>query len=261
MSTYKEQSSRGRLRVAVAGGTGTVGRHVVEQARQRGHEVVSLSRADGVDLIAGSGLDGALAGVQVVIDVASQMVQKSRQSREFFGTVTRNLLDAEAQAGVPHHVALSVVGSDRAPTGYYAGKILQEELLASSPVPWTLLRATQFHEFANQIYGAVTLGPFVVVPKMSSEPVAAAEVAARLLDLAAGKPAGRVKDLGGPRREVLADMVRAYARASGKPDKVIEIPLPGTLGRAMRNGSLTSSPDADHGTTTFSQWLSTTYPE
>ncbi|NYE37908.1 uncharacterized protein YbjT (DUF2867 family) [Nocardioides cavernae] len=244
-------------RIAVAGGTGTVGRHVVEIARRRGHDVVVLSRTTGVDLVAGTGLEEALHGVQVVVDVSSQVSQKSSESRDFFGTVTRNLLAAEAGAGVGHHVALSIVGIDRAPHGYYAGKVLQEELVRASEVPWSILRATQFHEFASQIHGAVTLGPLHVVPRMLSEPVAAAEVADRLVDVATAPAAGRVRDLGGPRRERMVDMVRRWASATGRPGRVVAVPLPGALGRAMRDGSLVTGADADHGTTTFDQWLET----
>ncbi len=245
------------LTIAVAGGTGTVGAHVVAQARAAGHEAVVLSRTTGVDLVAGTGLADALAGVDVVVDVTSPMTQKADESRAFFGAVTRHLLAAEEQAGVRHHVALSIVGVDRAPVGYYAGKVLQEELVAAAAVPWTLLRATQFHEFAGQIHGAVRLGPVVVVPRMLSEPVAAAEVAARLLDLAAGPAQGRVADLGGPRRERMATMVRAWARASGRRGPVVAVPLPGALGRAMRDGSLTTGAGADHAATTFARWLET----
>ncbi|WP_246856051.1 SDR family oxidoreductase [Nocardioides xinjiangensis] len=243
------------LKIAVAGGTGTVGRHVVEDARRRGHEVVVLSRTSGVDLVAGTGLDEALRGVGVVVDVSSQASRRSEESRRFFGSVTRNLLAAEERAGAGHHVALSIVGIDRAPHGYYAGKVLQEELVRRSRVPWTILRATQFHEFAGQVHGAISVGPLVLVPRMVSEPVAAAEVAARLVDLAEGAPAGRVADLGGPRRERMVDMVRAWARATGRPGRVVGVPLPGALGRAMRDGTLVTGPGADHGSTTFAAWL------
>ena len=243
------------LTIAVAGGTGTVGHHVVDVARRRGHEVVVLSRRRGTDLVAGTGLDGALRGVDVVIDVTSQATQDSGESRAFFGAVTRHLLAAEARTDVGHHVALSIVGIDAAPTGYYAGKALQEELVEQSPVPWTILRATQFHEFAGQIYGAITLGPLVVVPRMVSEPVAAVEVAVRLVELAEAGPSGRVADLGGPRRERMVDMVRGWARATGRPAPVVAVPVPGALGRVMRNGGLVTGAGADNGTQTYAEWL------
>lgn len=241
------------MRFAVAGGTGTVGRHVVDLARGNGHEVRVLSRSQGVDLTSGSGLD--LAGVDVVVDVASVQTQSAKQSKEFFGTVTRNLLAAEAKAGVGHHLALSIVGIDRAPAGYYAGKMLQEELVAAGAVPWTILRATQFHEFAQQIHGQIMLGRRMLVPKMICEPVAAREVAEHLVALAEGTPAGRVADLGGPRQERMVEMVRAYARAIGDDRRISEIPLPGGFGKAMRDGSLTTTGGATIGQTTFPEWL------
>lgn len=247
--------SRPALTIAVAGGTGTVGHHVVDTARSRGHDVVVLTRSTGVDLVTGTGLDDALRGVDVVVDVTSTSTRKDEESRAFFGAVTRHLLAAEQRTGVGHHVALSIVGIDAAPVGYYAGKVLQEQLLEQSATPWTVLRATQFHEFAGQIHGAMALGPFVLVPRMVTEPVAATEVAHRLVDLTEGAPAGRVADLGGPRRERMADMVRRWARATGRASRVVEVPLPGTLGRAMRDGSLVTGPGADHGITTYDQWL------
>jgi len=245
------------MKIAVAGGTGVVGHHVVDLAREAGHEAVVLARSTGVDLVAGAGVAEALHGVAAVVDVASVQTQDARRSREFFGTVTRNLLAAEQEAGVGHHVALSIVGIDRAPGGYYAGKVLQEELVSAGGVPWTVLRATQFHEFASQIHGAVALGPITLVPTMRSEPIAAREVAERLVELASSGPAGRVADLGGPQERRMADMVRAYAQRIGDRRRVVQVPLPGILGQGMRKGWLITGPDADHGTTTFDEWLST----
>ncbi|RBY89413.1 SDR family oxidoreductase [Blastococcus sp. TF02A-30] len=241
--------------MAVAGGTGTVGRHVVEVARDRGHEVLVLSRSAGVDLVGGTGLGSTLAGVDAVLDVASVMTQSAESSVRFFRAVTTHLLAAEERAGVPHHVALSVVGADRAPWGYYAGKVVQEELVARGPVAWTLLRATQFHEFAQQLHGQLGIGPLHAAPVMRSQPVAAREVAERLVALAEGAPAGRVPDLAGPEVLRMTDMVRSYARAAGRGGFVLPVPLPGKLGRAFRDGTLTAGPGADLGVRTFAQWV------
>jgi len=243
------------MRIAVAGGTGTVGRQVVDVLRERGHEYVILTRSAGVDLVTGVGLAGALAGVDTVIDVASIQTLSDAASREFFGTVTRHLLDAEVDAGVGRHVALSIVGVDDAPHGYYAGKLLQERLVEAGPVPWTILRATQFHEFSSQILERMKVGPLVIVPRMQSQPVAAREVAERLVGLATGAPAGRVADLAGPRVERLADLVRRYARAAGRSGRVVEVPLPGAYGRSMRDGTLLPRPEAELGVQTFEAWL------
>lgn len=243
------------MKIAVAGGTGTVGRHVVDVVRERGHHAVILSRSTGVNLVTGAGLADALAGVDVVIDVSSTRTLSDAQSRAFFGAVTRHLLDAELTAGVAHHVALSIVGVDLAPYSYYAGKVLQEELVARGPVPWTILRATQFHEFGSQLLQRMRFGPFVVVPRMQSQPVAAREVAERLVELAMAAPAGRVPDLAGPRVERMADMVRRSAAASGVRGLIIEVPIPGAYGRAMRDGTLLARPGADIGAQTFDEWV------
>jgi uncharacterized protein YbjT (DUF2867 family) len=241
--------------IAVAGGTGVLGRHVVEVAGKRGYDVVTLSPSTGVDLVAGTGLDGVLDGVGAVVDVTSIQTQSAKASEKFFGAVTRNLLDAEKAAGVGHHLALSIVGADKAPYGYYAGKVLQERLVSESVVQWTLLRATQFHEFAGQIMERLKLGPVVIAPRMRCEPIAAREIAERLIDLVEAGPSGRVPDLGGPREERAVDMVRALKAATGARGWILPLPFPGALGRALRDGSLIPGPGADHGTQTFADWL------
>ncbi|MDR6905010.1 uncharacterized protein YbjT (DUF2867 family) [Agromyces sp. 3263] len=243
------------MKIAVAGGTGTVGRHVVDVVRERGDEPVVLARSTGVDLVTGAGLSGALDGVDTVIDVASVQTLSDAASRDFFGAVTRTLLAAEVAAGVRHHVALSIVGVDDAPHGYYAGKVLQEQLVEAAPVPWTILRATQFHEFAGQIFDTAKVGPLVLVPRMRSQPVAAREVAERLVALAVGEPAGRANDLAGPREERMADLTRRWAAATGRRGRVLELPLPGAYGRALRNGTLLARPGSDLGLQAFDEWL------
>lgn len=239
------------MKIAVAGGTGAVGRHVVQHAEARGHTVVVLARSRGVDVRTGAGLDVALAGVDAVVDVTSVPTRSARESRDFFRATTTNLL----RSGVPHVVALSIVGIDRAPYDYYAGKVVQEELLAAGDVPWTVLRATQFHEFAQQVVDSLGFGPLHLAPVMRSQPVAAHEVGARLVDLAEAGPAGRVRDLAGPEVLRMQDLVAACARASGHRGPVLPVPLPGRFGKAMRDGSLLAGPDADLGTQTFTTWL------
>lgn len=241
--------------IAVAGGTGVLGRHVVEVARQRGHEVFTLGREDGVDLVAGTGLNGALDEVGAVIDVTSVQTQSAKRAKEFFGAVTRHLLQAEKLAGVAHHVAPSIVGVDKAPYGYYAGKSLQEQLIAAGEVPWTLQRVTQFHEFAGQIVERLRRGPVVITPRMRVQPVAAREVAERLVQLVEAGPSGRVPDFGGPREEQAVDMVRAYIAATGAKGWILPVRFPGALGQALRDGSLIPGPGSDHATQTFADWL------
>jgi uncharacterized protein YbjT (DUF2867 family) len=242
------------VRIAVAGGTGAVGRHIVDAAAGGGHEVLVLARAAGVDLLTGTNLADTLRGVDAVIDVTSTATQSARASEQFFGTVTRNLLSAEEASGVGHHVALSIVGSDRAPFGYYAGKALQERLVSAGSIPWTILRATQFHEFAQQLHDRFTVGPLTVVPKMFSQPVAAREVADRLLVLAESAAVGRSDDLAGPEVLRMRDMVRDYAIATGRRGPILEIPLPGGFGTAMRDGTILPGPSVARGTQTFAEW-------
>ncbi|KQW47140.1 3-beta hydroxysteroid dehydrogenase [Nocardioides sp. Root1257] len=235
------------MRIAVAGGTGVVGRHVVEAARERGHDVVVLSRGEGVDLTTGAGLAERLAGVDAVVDVTSVRTQKREDAEAFFGGVTRHL----QAAGPAHLVALSIVGIDRVDTGYYAGKRLQELALAEGATPWSVLRATQFHEFAEQALGFVRVGPFSLVPRMRSQTVAAREVAVALVDLAVAGPSGRVPDLAGPEVHDMVDLARRVA--DGR--RVVPVRLPGAAGRAMRSGGLLPTEDGPRGRITFDQWL------
>lgn len=243
------------LRLAVAGGTGVVGRHVVDVARERGHDVVVLSRSNGVDVMTGEGLAAALEGADAVIDVLSIQTLDTDEAVRFFETTTTALLDAERHAGIEHHVALSIVGIGHATQGYYAGKVAQELTIEAGDVPWTILRATQFHEFAAQIHRRAKAGPIRVAPRMRTQPIAAREVAERLVELAEGQPIGRAQDLGGPREESLVDMIRAYAKATGSRGWIPAISLPGEGGRMQRDGSLLAGPDAMLGRQTFAEWL------
>ncbi|MDP2773897.1 MAG: NAD(P)H-binding protein [Nocardioides sp.] len=239
------------MRIAVAGGTGVVGRHVVDVAQERGHQVVVLSRSEGVDLTTGAGIAQRLEGVDAVIDTSNQTSQKRADAEAFFGGVTRTLLSAETAAGVGHHVALSIVGIDDVDSGYYAGKRLQERVLAEGPVPWSVLRATQFHEFAEQALHFVRIGPFSLVPRMLSQPVAAREVGEALVDLAEGDPVGRAPELAGPEQLQIVDLARRVARGR----RVVPVRLPGAAGTAMRTGALLPQGDGPRGTLTFDAWL------
>jgi uncharacterized protein YbjT (DUF2867 family) len=245
------------MRIAVAGGTGAVGRHVVEAARSRGHEPVILSRSAGVDLESGAGLADALAGADAVIDVASVTSTSEARSVAFFEATTRHLLEAEAAAGVPHHIALSIIGVPAVPYGYYAGKARQEELVSASTGGWTILRAAQFHEFAAQMVVRGRVGPVIVCPGMRCRPIAAAEVAEALVAIAEGAPRGVDRELAGPREESMPDLVRRYLRHAGRRLPVLGVSVPGGFGRALRDGSLLPGPDAALGTETFDAWLAT----
>lgn len=243
------------MRIAVAGGTGAAGRHVVEQVRARGHTPVVLARSAGIDLVRPTPeLDRALTDVDAVIDAANVTTMSARASEKFFGAVTSTLLAAGERAGIRHHVALSIVGCDRVDYGYYAGKRLQEKLVRESTLPWTILRATQFHEFTDQAL-AMTPGPVAMVPTMRSQPVSTAEVAAHIVDLAVGTPLTSVVEYAGPRPEYQPDLARRLLRARGSKRLVLPLRLPGAGGRGMANGGLLPGPDAAHGDETFDQWL------
>lgn len=243
------------MRIAVAGGTGAVGRHVVDIARDRGHQVVVLARSAGVDLESGAGLASALADVEAVVDVASVATTSAARSTAFFDAATRHLLDAGAAAGVRHHVALSIIGAAAAAAGYYAGKARQEELVRRSAVGWSLPRAAQFHEFAAQMVDRGRVGPVVVCPAMRCRPIAAAEVAAAIVRIAEGEPRGIGPEIAGPREESMPDLVRRVLRAAGRRTPVLAVPLPGRFGRALRDGTLLPAPDAVLGSRTFDAWL------
>lgn len=245
------------MKIAVAGGTGTVGRHVVSVARDRGHQVVSLSRADGVDLVSGRGLDEALRGVDTVIDVSGPRAVSTKKAVDFFTNSTQNLLAAEKKAGVRHHVALSIVGIDKATSGLYAGKLVQEDTVRHGDVPWTLLRSTQFHEFVPLVVSTASLGPLVLVPPMRTQPVAAREVAEALVNAAEAGPGKRLPDLGGPRTEDLAALVRTYLQRTGKRKRIAKLFVPGSMGKIMRHGDLLPKPGAAVGRQTFQEWLQT----
>ncbi|MFJ9034126.1 SDR family oxidoreductase [Streptomyces sp. NPDC102274] len=241
-------------RVAVAGGTGLVGRHVVEELSAAGHEPVVLARSRGVDLVSGKGLEAAMAGVEAVVDVSNVTTVSARKATSFFQAVTGNLLDAGARAGAEHYVLLSIVGIDRVGHGYYQGKLRQEELLKGGPVPWTVLRATQFHEFARQTLDR-TPGPIAVVPRMRTQPIAAREVAQHLVALALAPPQGMAPELAGPRVEQLVDMVGKLLRAEHQRRLVLPVKFPGAAGDAMAgDGQLPTGPGA-RGSETYDEWL------
>ncbi|WP_106814918.1 SDR family oxidoreductase [Microbacterium timonense] len=243
------------MRIAVAGGTGVVGRHVVESLRDAGHEAVVLSRSTGVDLTTGAGLDAALAGADAIVDTANLSTMSADEATRFFQTSTGNLVAAAERAGVGHVVLLSIVGIDRMPHDYYAGKLAQERVVETARVPWTIQRATQFHEFAAQLFDAAKVGPLHIAPRARVQPIAAREVGARLAALAAGAPQGRTTDLAGPREERLDEMVKAYARRTGHRGWMPALSLPGAQMKGMREGLALPGPDAVLGTQTFAAWL------
>jgi len=241
------------MKVAVAGGTGVAGRWTVEALRADGHEPIVIARSTGSDLVTGDGLDAALAGADAVIDATNVKSSSKRASTQFFETTARMLAQAAAASGVRHIVALSIIGIDRVPYGYYQGKQRQEEVLQESPVPVSILRAAQFHEFAGQ-YLAAMPGPVVLVPRWRAQPVAAREVGAALASIAVGEPVP-MSELAGPREEIMADMIRQVVRARRARRAVVEVRIPGAAGKAMASGAGLPDRPGLRGTQTFADWL------
>ncbi|WJM14658.1 SDR family oxidoreductase [Microbacterium arborescens] len=243
------------MRIAIAGSTGTVGRHVHRIATDRGHEVVALARSEGHDLEHGPLPAAVLEGVDTIVDVSGIQTLSRHRSRRFFERVSANVQRAGIEAGVGHLVALSIVGIDGVDAAYYGGKLAHERAVQRGALPHTLLRAAQFHEFAEQTLVRGKIGPITVVPAARVRPVAAQEVAEHLVTLAEGAPAGRARDLTGPRDELLIDMVRALLDARGIRRVTLEMRLPGSFGRAMSSGRLRGHANAERGTVTFAEWL------
>lgn len=244
------------MKIAVAGGTGVVGRVVSEVAGRQGHEVVVLARSKGVDVTSADGLAEHLEGVDAVIDVTSIQTMSARASRDFFRRVTGSLLVAGARAGVGHHVALSILGAAAIDAGYHAGKALQEDLVAKQPTG-TFVRAAQFHDFGRQTLERTTLGPVALVPRIRSQPVSTTDVAELLLEVAAGPPLGHGPSIAGPQEIRVAEMARRYLEVRGEGTRVVEWPMPGALGRGMRSELLLAERDSRIGARTYDEWLAT----
>ncbi|MBA2472527.1 MAG: SDR family oxidoreductase [Pseudonocardiales bacterium] len=244
------------MRVAVIGGTGLVGRHTTKALRDAGHDVVVVARSTGVDLATGAGLDAELAGITAVIDVTNTAVPDAEAARELFGTTTGNLLAAEQRAGVGHHVVLSIVSVDRiAGNAHYAGKRRQEELVAGGPIPATILRATQFHEFAAMVVDWTQRGDVATVPPLLLQPVAASDVGQVLAEIATGPPQGRARDLAGPETQDLVDMARRTLAARGRSVRLAPSWRGGLFSVDMAGEVLLPGPDAQLAPTTFDTWL------
>lgn len=242
------------MRIAVVGGTGTLGRQVTAELGRRGHDVRVLSRSSPqfpVDLVSGRGLDSAMAGCDTVIDASSSQ----RQARQVMVEGTARLLAAEQHAGVGHHVLISIVGCDRVPLGYYRVKVDQERAVESSPVPWTIVRATQFHELVNGWFTASSRYRMLPAPGIPLQLVAAAEVAPVLADAAERDPSGGRITMAGPQVSSWRELARTWLSATGRSAVLLPVPLPGRLGRALRTGALTAANPDVTGSITFADWL------
>lgn len=249
------------MRIAVAGATGNIGTLTAAALERAGHDVVRISRSLGVDLTTGAGLDEALAGVGAVVDVTSSTSSSTAtdpaEAVAFFGTNTANLLAAEERAGVGHHVLLSIVGLDRVHgNAHYAGKREQERLVAAGPVPWTIVPATQFHDFAATVVAWTERDGTATIPPLLVQPIAPADVAAVLAEVAAGAPRGRHADVAGPATEDLVDMARRTVDARNHRVRLVPT-WSSVLGAEMAGEVLLPGPDAVLAATTFDDWLAT----
>ncbi|HKE63870.1 MAG TPA: NAD(P)H-binding protein [Micromonosporaceae bacterium] len=244
------------MRVAITGGTGMLGRHVTAEFRERGHDVRVLTRRSTdhpVDLRTGEGLDAALAGCDVVVDASNGRTPK--QARATLVDGGRRLLDAEQRAGVRHHVCVSIVGCDRVQFGYYRAKVEQERVVEAASVPWTIVRATQFHELITTGFAAMSRVRVLAVPTACLQTVAAADVARALADVATGAARGRRINVVGPELSDARTLARTWLSITGRRAALVPVRVPGAVGRGMRDGSLTV-PDPDvRGITTYADWL------
>jgi uncharacterized protein YbjT (DUF2867 family) len=244
------------MKIVVIGGSGLIGTNLVNRLRQRGHEVVAASPSSGVNTITGEGLAQALAGAAVVVDVANSPSFEDAAVLKFFETSGRNLLPAEAAAGVGHHVALSVVGSDRLPdSGYLRAKMAQEALIKASRIPYTILRATQFFEFVGAIAQAATEGQTVRLPPALMQPVASDDVAATLADVTLAAPVNGTIELAGPERIRMDDLVRRFLRAKQDPREVSTDVDARYYGAKLDDRSLIPGDNPRIGPTRYEDWL------
>lgn len=245
------------MKIVVIGGSGLIGTNLVGRLRQNGHEVVAASPSSGVNTITGDGLAEVLVGAQVVVDVANSPSFEARAVLEFFETSGRNLLAAEAAAGVGHHVALSVVGTERLlESGYFPAKLAQEKLIKDSGIPYTILRATQFFEFVGAIIQAGTDGDVIRLSPALFQPIASDDVAAALADLAVAPPVNGMIEVAGPEPLPLDKLARQFLAAKGDCRQVIADVHARYFGAAIDDRSLTPGEHPRLGPTRFEEWLS-----
>jgi uncharacterized protein YbjT (DUF2867 family) len=247
-------------KIAVAGATGRVGRHVVDILEADGHDVVSISRSRGVDIITGDGLAEALTGVEVIVDAATGPSPDEQAATEFFTTAARNLLEGGRRAGVQKIVVVSIIGADRFGGGYGAAKVAHEQALLSGPIPVRVLRASQFHEFVAQLMEWGARGERIELPRMRTQVVAARAVAEVLADLATSNGAqsseALILEIAGPREERLVEMARLLAARRGDATPIEEVSDPADPTQAVfASGALLPGPDAILAGPTFADWL------
>jgi len=244
------------MNIVIIGGTGLIGKQLARLLDQAGHAVIPASPSSGVNAVTGEGLDEALAGAHVVVDVTNSPSFEDEAVMHFFRSSTTHLLEASRRAGVQHYVALSVVGSERVPdSGYFRAKVAQEALIRTGGVPFTILRATQFHEFLMAIAQVNTEGQTVRLPSAPLQPVASADVAAALADVAARAPVNGMLELGGPEAVPLDALIRRVFEARQDAREVVTDDGARYFGSPIGKATLIPAPGARLGTITLAQWL------
>jgi uncharacterized protein YbjT (DUF2867 family) len=245
------------VKIVVIGGSGLIGSGVVEKLQKAGHEPLAAAPETGVDVLTGEGLAEALEGAQVVVDVANAPAWEDEAVLDFFRTSSHNLLSAEAAAGVGHHVTLSVVGADRLPdSGYLRAKVAEEELVKAGPIPYTIVRATQFFEFIGRIADSSTDGDTVLLPHALVQPQASDDVAATLAEVAVAAPLNGTVELAGPEAFPLDEVARRVMRATGDARQVTADPHVRYFGAELDDRSLIPGDDARIAPTRLEDWLS-----
>ena len=244
------------MKIVIIGGTGLIGSKTAAILRQGGHEVIAAAPNTGVNTITGEGLKEALTDAQVVIDLANSPSFEDKAVLEFFQTSGRNLLAAEAVAGVRHHVALSIVGTDRTPdNGYFRAKVAQEKLIEASGVPYTIIRSTQFMEFLRSIAAEGTSGNVVRISPGLFQPIAADDVAAFVADVALAAPRSGIVEIAGPERAPFNEIVARYLKAVGDPREVVSDPEARYFGGRVEERSLVPLGEARLGRIGLDEWL------
>lgn len=241
--------------ITVVGATGQVGAKVVNLLTDQGHKVVAASRSSGVDVLTGAGVDEALAGADVVVDVLNSPSFEDGPVMDFFSTSTTTLVDAAKKAGVGHYVALSIVGADGLPeSGYMRAKVVQENAIVESGLPYTIVRATQFHEFAEMITGSLIVGDEVHAPDAQIQPIAAADVAAEVASVAVNAPVNGIVNVGGPDKMAFADLARMVLDSQGEERPIVVDPQATYFGSPVHDTSLVTGADGVLATTRFADW-------
>lgn len=244
------------LQIAVIGGTGLIGSKVVDELRRRGHEAVAAAPSTGVDTITGMGLDDLLASSEIVVDVSNSPSFEDQAAMDFFMTAGRNIVEAEARAGVRHHVALSVVGTDRMQaSGYFRAKLAQERMIAESGIPYTIVHATQFFEFLRAIANFSTVDGAVRLPPVKFQPMAADDIALAVAEAALANPANGIVEIAGPETFTLDEPVREILARDGDPREVVADPAAVYFGLEVDGTTLVPGPGAKLGSTTLDWWF------